>query len=290
MSGEPWDTLGLTRSDDPAEIRRAYARKLKAIDTDADPQAFVALRAALDQALASARAAAAAATPESGPSDAEPSSDFQRQEAADRALAASAAADGDAAFRQLHALLFGAEEPDPDGLAKALGEILDDPRMQHVDHAARVEHWLAGSLIDSLPRSDPILGMAVTHFGWESDNGRWDQVAVLAHLAGRYKALLFLNHVAVPGHLLHGAYAELTRDGRQLQFTRFLISGHVRKFLEIVRSRCPMAEDWLNPYLVARWDARLRRHGKAGVGRAIWITALIMFLIIALFGNVRVGS
>lgn len=46
-----WAQLGLARTDDAGEIRRAYARKLKTIDVDADPQAFVALREALNQAL-----------------------------------------------------------------------------------------------------------------------------------------------------------------------------------------------------------------------------------------------
>jgi hypothetical protein len=46
-----WAQLGLARTDDAGEIRRAYARKLKTIDVDTDPQAFVALREALNQAL-----------------------------------------------------------------------------------------------------------------------------------------------------------------------------------------------------------------------------------------------
>lgn len=45
-----WTLLGITRTDDIADIRRAYARKLKAIDVDADPAAFIALREAFNRA------------------------------------------------------------------------------------------------------------------------------------------------------------------------------------------------------------------------------------------------
>ena len=52
-----WTTLGLERTD--RRRRRSAAlmpRKLKAIDVDADPAAFIALRAALEQALSRGRA------------------------------------------------------------------------------------------------------------------------------------------------------------------------------------------------------------------------------------------
>jgi hypothetical protein len=50
-----WTTLGLKRTSDVAEIRRAYARKLKQTDVDGNPEAFIALRQALERALQQAR-------------------------------------------------------------------------------------------------------------------------------------------------------------------------------------------------------------------------------------------
>ncbi|MGA9027455.1 MAG: hypothetical protein WB440_15485 [Steroidobacteraceae bacterium] len=46
-----WETLGITRTGDKTVIRRAYVRRLRAIDVEADPAAFMALRAAYEAAL-----------------------------------------------------------------------------------------------------------------------------------------------------------------------------------------------------------------------------------------------
>ena len=47
----PWDVLGIDPTQDKSIIRSAYARRLKAMDVDADIQGFSALRSARDQAL-----------------------------------------------------------------------------------------------------------------------------------------------------------------------------------------------------------------------------------------------
>lgn len=51
-----WGLLGLKRTADVTAIRRAYAARLKAMDPDADPDGFAALRGARDRALRWARA------------------------------------------------------------------------------------------------------------------------------------------------------------------------------------------------------------------------------------------
>jgi len=51
----PWRLLGLAPTEDIREVRRAYAARLKAIDVDRDPQAFIALREAFEHAQHLAR-------------------------------------------------------------------------------------------------------------------------------------------------------------------------------------------------------------------------------------------
>lgn len=53
-SDAPWDELGIAPTSDESVIRRAYAQRLRSIDTDRDPAAFMRLRRAYDDALAGA--------------------------------------------------------------------------------------------------------------------------------------------------------------------------------------------------------------------------------------------
>ncbi|WP_439600416.1 hypothetical protein [Devosia sp.] len=55
----PWNVLGLTRNATEKEVRRAYATKLKLLDTAKDPEQFQELRGAYELALMLAQVAEA---------------------------------------------------------------------------------------------------------------------------------------------------------------------------------------------------------------------------------------
>lgn len=55
MTPALWSTLGIEPTNDVAEIKRAYARRLKQVHPEDDPEGFQALRAAYDQATHLAR-------------------------------------------------------------------------------------------------------------------------------------------------------------------------------------------------------------------------------------------
>lgn len=63
MRNPIWATLGLEPTNDAAEIKRAYARRLKQVHPEDDPEGFQALREAYDQASRMARNGWAVPTP-----------------------------------------------------------------------------------------------------------------------------------------------------------------------------------------------------------------------------------
>jgi hypothetical protein len=257
VSESIWTILGTAPTTDPTEIRRAYARRLKAIDVDAHPEAFIALRGALERALAEARARQVSADEATW----HPDDDFGGDEPPYDPLPLDTAGDEAAArFIALEALLFPAEAdapaPDPAALDAALDAILAHPEMAAVDHNASVEAWLAELVYHSAPRSDPILPAVAAFFRWEERAGAWDNPYLLEALAERLRAMHLLAEVAEPHHKFHSAWRDLTSDRPSLGLASFGRGRAVRRFLETIRSQCPPAEAALNPHRLALWEER----------------------------------
>ena len=194
----PWTLLDLDRTEDVSEIRRAYARRLKSIDADADPQAFIELREALGQAMYHAQRQAqpmqalepaleGAGSEEAGVENERPDSGLEGpstgrgadpRRSDDSDVAEAVPVEGPhARFQRLESLLLADTDaaPDPDGLVAAVLAILDHPDMIHLDHEASVQRWLADQLAKSIPRCDPVIPLVVDRFGWEKHAGQLAQ-------------------------------------------------------------------------------------------------------------------
>lgn len=284
MSRAPfWTVLGIEPVADRTAIRRAYAQQLKEIDPDADPQAFISLREALERATAWAEH-------KSRPKDAYVldaaphgvAFNPVHEKADGHAFSAAATsppepvhscpwgkADGSApdlpgrvdpaALDVIETLLFdqGDAAPDPDVLAAAVRRLLNDPAMKILDQADWVEHWLAEVVASSIPRSDAVVGSVAEHFGWDRDKGRWDQDVNIQYVVARHEGLSLLDRLANPKHDWHEAYLELTSTAPDLGRTAFLRKRAVKTLLEFVRARAPEAEGGFNPVRVDLWDEKI---------------------------------
>ncbi|MDQ4086981.1 MAG: hypothetical protein M3177_03045 [Pseudomonadota bacterium] len=288
MSQTVWATLAIEPTDDAAAIRRAYARKLKQIDVESDPAAFMALRDALEGGLAYA----AFRRQRSAPQDVEMppcepgAGEGLEQLPADDTPDQEAGEDPDARFIALANLLFApageSEEegyliPDAEALIGAVEVVIRHPDMENVDHSARVEVWLARILYEAIPRSDAVIPLVVDWFGWEKHSGKWDQPWLLEELVRRRHAFRLIDEVADPGHPHHKAWRDLTSDKESLGLTSISRGNEVSRLLETIRRDCPAAEGALNPLRVALWDERLSRSVE---GRLKWAGAAFALLFV----------
>ena len=173
-----WKELGIPGTDDAARIRRAYAVRLKAIDTEADPDAFIKLREARDHALAIAAGTPLEWTePDEGAWAEDLWDPIALAEAVEKRPAGEEAPGGavddlpeleGAALERIDFLLFVSEEPvSPDELESLTRSILGDPATQNIEVARWVEVWLADRIARAMPLSDPMIEPAIAHFGWD---------------------------------------------------------------------------------------------------------------------------
>lgn len=213
------ERLGLDEDADARAIRRAYARELKRIDQERDPDAFQQLRASYETALE--WAAWAASRPAPDPTAAGvPAEAVQAALALDAALARESAGAGDAVPAptpsELGSLVFEAFVAGMPALARYRGEeaeqawlealraALDDERLLNFDARLRFEQALAHLLASGWRSGHEVLfPVAASVFGWDQDRrtlGRLGQAGRLLDLALEERAGFASQDVQTRAH------------------------------------------------------------------------------------------
>ncbi len=259
--GEPWDRLGIAPTEDGRAIRKAYAAQLKQIDVDADPAGFISLREARDEAIWLAEEGLVTAyTPELV-------TEFEPPLSAELATVAPEPCSPESRRSpwqtpnlddhgdRISELLFAEDRPaDIDAqLRRALEALLNHPDMGEIGRADGVERWLAQTILDGIPRSDPLIAPAINHFRWQEAAQSWNCPWAVQAVLDRYEDCRFRNRAAEPSSGDHDAYRVLT--GPVPRWAGLLRPLRVRGFLQRIRRDHPSVERDLNADTVAWWDA-----------------------------------
>jgi hypothetical protein len=198
----PWSSLGIDPTGDEREIKRAYAKKLKEIDVEAEPAKFIALRKQFEQAQSEARWIGRDEAEDWGDDEDwdNEDGDDEADEAAETEAGVSGPMDADlwalgdvggvaftapvvplperanpwgqvrdrvaAHFADIEAALRSADAGREGAIDRATRDLWAEPALETVDAAEDVEQRLAHIALNHGAAAAYLLRLASWHYGW----------------------------------------------------------------------------------------------------------------------------
>lgn len=294
-----WAALGLEPTTDTRAIRSAYARKLKAIDVEREPQAFVALREAFEQATATAQwmveeerweaEEAEAEAEDKAPADSRdamtageflatlppgnPSaSELGGEPSRPGPWQAITPEDVDAHARALFELVHGRDDParwstaeEDEAMHAHWRAIIADPRMQQVAYFADAEGWFANLLWGTTPFTDTLVPPVTRFFNWLELDGTVRATPGIAAIIDRYRILEFMEAARQPGSEHFEAWQELSTPLQAGGKRGKVPVKKVHRLLHTIRTTYPELEGCFDADRVAIWKPPPRLAEQAGV-------------------------
>jgi len=275
MSAEIWRHLGIPQTDSEADIRRAYAERLKTTHPEDDAEGFKRLRNAYERAIEQVRwkaryaemdaADAAFDDEEYLDNEAAPSS-APRQS---RAPIPEPAVELDPELDQHRVLKQTLEEAvaaqkSPWEVQAAFQAVVTSPAMERLDVHADTEMWIA-NLVRRYGGGAALIDHAFKHFGWDGQNRIGDLGAGMQSfresLAQEATSDAFIARVKGRRHEFYDAYKETTRPLKERNWLSRVLSLPrlylVRRFLDYIDDKVPYAYDDLDYEATDWWRKRI---------------------------------
>ena len=288
-----WDVIGIAQTKDRGDIRRAYAARLKTTNPEDDPEGFKALRTAYEQALAFADRG----TPPPAPTE-PPVRPPQRVV---KAPVPDFDADGDTddtpdpgaidhwahrlALNRLQACLQPGAAPE--ALMPAFDSVIDSPAMQTIDVRRDTEERIAWILSQNIPRSDPLIGLAIDYFEWDSRDARRRLPRAAVQVLRRQEEVDLLRALTSRDNPHHKAFKILSAPPRPITIRSRLLSPAkpeaIAAFLSDVLRPPPSLRNDLNADTVTAWQAFLERPHLAAWGLWSLVLSLPSLVVGGLF-------
>ena len=257
-----WQILGIDPTDDLRAIRRAYAAQLKAIDIDAEPGRFAALREAYEIARSEMCELPALFWIENVAPTAEP---------CEPGTAAMAGADRDSIERYAERIVHLLQGGEPIAaieaeLADVTLRMIAEVDRDTVDRQADAEEWIVATIAGYLPRSDAMVRPAVASYRWQyRQYGQYlpDKAMIVVD---RMRELNFIQqNVLREGGRHHLAWRTLQYPPRRgfLQRPNFAALAALEAFFREAGDMPRIATLTFDMVIVAQWHAQLRRYDLA---------------------------